>query len=176
MPTYQGLVASVTGENRAEILITPGKQSIPGAPEVSKKVCHACTDGSTVRIEAVNRAGAEVGDWVSLTRPSGTVKKNTTALLGLPLLGAIIGAGAGLVLMVGLRVSAPSLALCALLGLLSGLTVGIRLYRRLSEQNQLVVSRIIKKRTELPTLREDKQGIARKDDTACDLCSGCVVR
>ncbi len=56
MANYQGIVDKLMAGYKVEILIAPGKQSIIGAPEVSKKVCHECTDGSTLRIEAVKQA------------------------------------------------------------------------------------------------------------------------
>jgi hypothetical protein len=176
MPKYQGVVARLMAEDKAEILIMPGEQSIPGAPEVSKKVCHECTDGSTLRIEAVNRAGAEIGDWVALTRPAGLVKKNATALIGMPLLGIFTGGGVGVLMMFGMGLPGAALVLCAAIGLLLGVMAGGKQYRALSEQNEPVINRIVEKRSELAAMRQDNQGAVQKDDTACDLCSGCAVR
>jgi hypothetical protein len=174
MPTYQGLVANVTDENKAEILITPGDQSIPGAPEVSKKVCHKASEGSTLKIDAVNRAGAEVGDWVSLSRPSGILKRNVMALLGMPFLAGITGTLVGLVSMFAVGLPMASLAVCAAIGLLMGMLVGGKRYRALSEQNQPVINRIVKKRAELDALCKEAQGSEKQRDGTCDLCSGCV--
>lgn len=176
MRTYQGVVAKLTATGMAEILITPGDQSIPGAPEVSKKVCHKASDGSTLRIEAVNRAGAEVGDWVSLTRPPGIFKKNATALFGMPLLGCLVGGGAGGVMILGLGLPVAALVLCGAIGLLLGIIVGGKQYRALSEHNQPIVSQIVKKGSELAAMMKDNQGTSTNGDRACDLCSGCMVR
>ena len=176
MPNYQGVVAKLMPEDKAEIMIAPGKQSIPGAPEVSKKVCHECTDGSTLRIEAVNRAGAEVGDWVTVTRPSGIVKKNTTALLGMPLSGIIIGGAVGGIMMFGMGLPVAVLVLCVIIGLVFGMMVGGKHYRALSEQNQLVINHIVKRKSELADMRAYHEAGTKKGDGASDLCSGCVVR
>lgn len=176
MLIYQGLVARHTATDMAEILLTPGDQTIPGAPEVSKKVCHKASDGSTLRIKAVNRVGAQVGDWVLLTRPSGIFKKNATALFGIPLLGCLMGAGGGVVMIFGMGLPVAAAVVCAFIGLVLGIMAGAKQYRALSEHNQPVVSRIVKKRSELAEIMKANREAPAKDDTACDLCSGCMVR
>lgn len=175
MPTYQGLVAKLTTTNKAEILIKPADQTIPGASEISKRVCHKASEGSTLRIQVVNMAAAEVGDWVLLTRPSGILKKNATALFGMPLLGGLVGAGAGVLIISGTGLPLTVLVFCAAVGLFLGMMAGVKQYRVLSEHNQAVISHVIKKRSELAAMVQDGRKAPAKDDTACDRCTGCLV-
>jgi hypothetical protein len=158
MPEYQGLVTRILGQDRVEIAIGPGEQGILDAPEESKKVCHACTDGSTVMLEVINRAGAEVGDWVSFIRSAAATKQNAKALLGIPLLLVLLGAGAGwgLTMALGTHPAIPMGG--GVLGLLVGLFIGVKLYRRLSAHNLLIVTRIIRKRAEVAAMFQKKPG------------------
>jgi hypothetical protein len=174
MPQYEGYVSSLTADDRAEVIIRPGELGIPGAPEISKKVCHCATDGSTLRIEALNRAGAAVGDWVALSRKSGVLLKNAAALLGIPLLGGISGLGIGAVLLYGFAVPAISTFLFAALGLLAGITIGTRHFRRLSADNQPVISRVLKTRTEVAAMLEDEQASKKDGAGSCGGCSECL--
>ena len=174
MPEYQGLVTRILNQDRAEIAIAPGEQRIHDAPEVSKKVCHACTDGSTVRLEVINRAGAEEGDWVLLIRPAAAIKENVKALLGIPLLFVVLGAGAGWALAMVLEPHAAiSMAGGALGGLLIGLVIGVKGYRRLIAHNPLIISRIVKKREELAAMAQEKPDAPPGGESLCGPCAGC---
>ena len=111
-----------------------------------------------------------------LTRPAGLVKKNAMALIGLPLLGVIIGSSIGMAMMFGMGLPVAALVLCAAIGLIFGVMVGGKQYRALSEKNEPVITRIVKKRSELTAMMQDNQESGKKNDTSCDLCSGCVAR
>ena len=158
MPEYQGLVTRILDQDRAEIAIAPGEQGILDAPEESKKVCHSCTDGSTVRLEVINRAGAEVGDWVSFIRSAAAIKQNAKTLLGIPLLSVVLAAGVGWVLSMAIGPYAAIPLAAAALGLLVGLFIGVRRYRRLSLHNPLTITRIVKKRAEVAAMFKKKPG------------------
>ena len=156
MPEYQGLVTRILDQDRAEIAIAPGEQGILDAPEESKKVCHTCTDGSTVRLEVINRAGAEEGDWVSFIRSAAAIKQNARALLGIPLLSVLMGAGAGWGLTMATGPHAAISTGGAALGLLVGLFIGVKRYRRLSAHNPLTITRIVKRRAEVAAMFQKK--------------------
>jgi len=147
MPVYEGVVASLMADGRAEVVIKPGRPGIPGAPEVSRKICHCATNGSTVRIEALNRVGAQVGDRVGLSRRGAVLMKNAGALLGFPLLGGISGLVAGAILFDGVASCVTAMVVSAGLGLSVGLVIGATIYRRLSADEQPVIRRIIRTRT-----------------------------
>ena len=78
--------------------------------------------------------------------------------------------------MFGIGLPVAALILCAAIGLLLGMMVGGKKYRGLSEHNQPVISRVVKKRSELAAMKKNNQGAFTKDDRGCDLCSGCVLR
>jgi hypothetical protein len=174
MPQFEGYVSSLTADDRAEVIIMPAELGIPGAPEISKKVCHRATDGSTLRVEALNRAGAAVGDWVALSRKSGVLLKNAAVLLGIPLLGGMSGLAIGAALVHGFDVPSVSTFLVAAFGLLAGITIGTRHYRRLSADNQPVISRVLKTRTEVAAMLEDEQASEKDGAGNCGGCSGCL--
>jgi hypothetical protein len=173
MPEYQGLVTRILNQDRAEIAIAPGEQRIHDAPEVSKKVCHACTDGSTVRLEVINRAGAEVGDWVSLIRSAAAIKQNAKALLGIPFLSVVLGACGGWALTMTLGPHAAIPMAGASLGLLVGLFIGVKRYRCVSAANPLIITRIVKKRAELDAMVQAKTSASPGGESLCGPCAGC---
>ncbi len=170
MPEYEGLVSSLQANDRAEVVIRPGMPGIPGAPEVSARVCHAPTDGSAVRFEALNTARADVGDWVSITRQSGTLMKNAAVLLGIPVLGAVSGLVAGAIFSHGFAVNVSGAVVCAAMGFLLGIVISSSTYRRMSESNQPIISRVIKTRTEMASLRNSNQSCSNNEDVGCNRC------
>ena len=173
MPEYQGLVTRILNQDRAEIAIAPGEQRIHDAPEVSNRVCHSCTDGSTVRLEVINRAGAEEGDWVLLIRSAAAIKENVKSLLGIPLLSAVLGAGVGwaLTMVWGPHAAIPMVG--AALGLLVGLLIGVKRYRRVAAANPLIITRIVKKRAELDAMVQAKTDSSPGGESLCGPCAGC---
>lgn len=170
MPQHEGLVASLGPGGTADVVIRPGKPGIPGAPELTKKVCHSPTDGSTVRIEALNSAGAAVGDWICLSRSSGMVVKNAAVLLGIPALGAISGLVGGTIITGGLVVNVTGTIVSAALGLLLGIIIGTATYRRVSAGNQPVIDRVIMTRTEVASQPCGNQSHFQNQDNPCDRC------
>ncbi|NVM20927.1 MAG: SoxR reducing system RseC family protein [Desulfobacterales bacterium] len=164
MPDYEGFVASITADRKAEVIISPGVPGIPGAPEVSAKVCHCPTDGSSVTIEALNRAGAGVGDLVCISRTPGVLIKNAAALLGIPALGAILGLAAGA------RFAGRGAIAFTAVGLLLGIIVGAAIYRRLSVHNQPVISRVIRTRTQMASRFSANQSCFQDQDPTCRSC------
>jgi hypothetical protein len=148
MPVYEGIVASLMADGKAEVVIRPGRPGIPGAPEVSKKVCHCATNGSTVRIEALNRVDAQVGDRVGLSRKGTVLMKNAGALLGFPVLGGILGLAAGAIFTDGFEVHITGALFFAAVGLILGMVIGGVIYRRISVHDYPVISRVISTRTD----------------------------
>jgi hypothetical protein len=81
MPRYEGHIACLKEDGRAEVIIEPGNTGVPGAsPKINRRVCHCVTDGSNLKIEAFNRAGAGVGDQVSVGLETSGLVKNAVAL------------------------------------------------------------------------------------------------
>lgn len=149
MSQYEGFVASLKQNGKADVIIQPGKPSIPGAPEVSKRVCHCATDGSTVIVEALNRAGAGVGDLVSVGRTPGALTKSAATLLGLPAMGLMLGITVAVLLNQRLAVNEAGAVFVAVAGLVLGSIIAWVSYRRMAVDNQFapVITRIIKRST-----------------------------
>jgi len=92
MPRHEDFVATLKEDGKAEVIIQPGSMGVPGAsPQINRRVCHCATDGSTITIEALNRVGAGVGDWVSVSRNATEMIRNAALLLGIPIIGLIAG-------------------------------------------------------------------------------------
>jgi hypothetical protein len=149
MPKHTGFVASLKGNDRADVIIRPGIPGIPNAPEMSERVCHAPTDGSTVVVEAWNRAGAQVGDWVSVSQSPATLKKNAATLLGIPGAGLLLGiiAGVAVYQRFGVHPTVSVIVGAAVL-LLTNIIAAVS-YKRRSADNPPVITRIIKKRKDM---------------------------
>jgi microcompartment protein CcmK/EutM len=149
MSLYEGFVAGLRADGKAEVVIRPGKPGIPGAPELTEKVCHCATNGSTVRIEALNWVGAGVGDWVLLSRRAGVLMKNAVVLLGIPVIGMLSGVVVGAIFSDGFAFRVTATVVSAAVGLLLGLVIGVATYRRMSADDQPVIRRIIRTRTDM---------------------------
>ena len=147
MCLYEGFVARLKADGKAEIVISPGKPGIPGAPELTEKVCHCATNGSTVRIEALNWVGAGVGDWVLLSRRAGVLMKNAVVLLGIPVIGMLSGVVVGAIFSDGFAFRVTATVVSAAVGLLLGLVIGVATSRRMSADDQPVIRRFIRTRT-----------------------------
>jgi hypothetical protein len=131
MPRHEGFVATLKGDDRAEVIIQPGSMGVPGAsPHVNRHVCHCATDGSTITIEALNRVGAGVGDWVSVSRNATEMIRNAALLLGIPIIGLIAGIILAAFLTDGFsfRIAGGIIAMAACL--LSGIAIGVLTFRR----------------------------------------------
>lgn len=147
MSQYEGFVVSLKQNGKADVIIQPGKPSIPGAPEVSKRVCHCATDGSTVIVEALNRVGSGVGDLVSVSRTPGALMKSAATLLGLPAMGLILGIAVAVFLNQRLGVNEAGAVFVAVAGLVLGGIIAWVSYRRMAVNDQFtpVITRIIKR-------------------------------
>jgi len=167
MPVYEGLVESIH-ESGAKVVIRPDNQCIPGAPGVSKRVCHCASDGSTLRIEALNRVDAGEGDWVSVSaKPSALMKKAAT-LLGIPMLGLLLGIVVALVITQGFTLQSTAGGIVVAGGLLMGVIMGVMTFRRVSDGYQPVIDRIIEPRMTAPSLFE-------KDKSPSDCFEGGLL-
>ena len=149
MSLYEGFVAGLRADGKAEVVVRPGKPGIPGAPELTEKVCHCATNGSTVRIEALNWVGAGVGDWVLLSQRAGVLMKNAVVLLGIPVIGMLSGVVVGAIFSDGFAFRVTATVVSAAVGLLLGLVIGVATYRRMSADDQPVIRRIIRTRTDM---------------------------
>jgi hypothetical protein len=150
---------------------------IPGAPEVSRRVCHTSTDGSTVTVDALNTVGAETGDWVSIKQADGIAKKNLAVLLGIPISGGLSGILVGALfgpVMAGLNPVAWG-ALLGTAGLLAGIILGKRLYTRSANLNPLTIQAVLQSADDVTTQFGDVHSRMEKAAAGCSDCTRCVA-
>lgn len=146
MAVSEGFVSTLKSDGTAEVVIQPIQAGVPGASaRINRRVCHCVAEGSTVIIEAVNSAGAEIGDYVSVRRDTYGLVKNAAALLGIPLMGLILGIVVGDLLTDGFAVHiALGMAVIAIC-VMSGIAIGVLVFRRISPGTTPVVETIIEK-------------------------------
>lgn len=165
MAQYEGLVTGLLPNGRATIVIRPDNPGIIDAPEISERVCHCATDSATIRLEAFNRAGAMVGDWVQVSRESAFFIKNAGALIGFPLAAAAAGA------VLGKAMGGAATVYLALSASVLGLVLGVLFYRRRSAQNLPMIDRVLQSRDEIA----GRLAAAGKDLSGCqEGCGRCM--
>ena len=167
---YEGIVTALKENGKADVVIQPRGSGVYGASkEVNARVCHCATAASSLTIEAINSAGAGVGDMVSVMKDTSTLLRNYAILLGIPLAGLIVG--------IVLNSLLPFYGLAAgiLLTLLS-LALAIQWYRRSSVGSDPVIDRVLRVREK--TGPELRGGIfpMKNEGTSCDACSGPLPR
>jgi YHS domain-containing protein/positive regulator of sigma E activity len=94
MKQAQGIVTEIAEQGKAKVAILTD-DTLPGCSSRSEP-CHGCSDGtSSLVIKVANRAGAGVGDSVSVLFKAGAVLKSILILLGIPMTGILVGAVLG---------------------------------------------------------------------------------
>lgn len=175
MPEHEGFIASLTEDGKAEVIISPMRQGIPGAsPELNKKVCHCATDSSTVVTQAWNRAGASVGDLVVVVQKSAVLFKNAAILCGTPLAGAVAGLVIGVILAGGFSGDVTSILIFVVVGLVAGAVVGTQFYRRFSESSLPVIARVLVRRRDFVGQLTALQSNSRNGQGGCGDCTQCL--
>ncbi len=173
MPKYEGLIASVKGNGKAEVVIEPVSSGIPGAsPRVNRHVCHCATDGSTLMIEALNRAGAAVGDRVTVSRDTSGILKNAAALLGIPLTGLTAGIALAAVLTHGFAIHMIGGIIAVAVSFLLGIGIGVSVFKRVSAGGLPVIEQIVKTRREAASMFDENRCARENGGRSCDGCSG----
>lgn len=175
MAKYEGLITDVKSTGRVEVTIRPERMGIPGAPEVSRRVCHSATDGSIVKVDALNRADATMGDWVRVTQRDGARKRNLAVIAGIPLTGGIVGLLIAAFLSGVTGLSHPLFWVGAAgIGVVFGGVISRRAYVRLAVLNELVVGEVIKTAPDLSAEFGDVRGRMEDTAAACGDCTLCL--
>jgi hypothetical protein len=173
MPLYEGYISCIKEDGRAEVLIEPGETGVPGAsPQVSRRVCHCATDSSTVKVDALNVPGAGVGDQVLVSLATSGLVKNAAVLLGIPWICLMLGIAIAAILFYIFMSPMIVGILVAACFFLSGIAIGVRMYRRLSDKNPPVIDCIIKTHFDAASICEDKTFPMQCDNRGCDGCGG----
>jgi hypothetical protein len=171
MPQYEGIVKEIEKESVARVEMYPEQSGIPGAPGIN--VCHCASDGSRVSFKAENRVGASVGDYVLIDRDISAILKNTTILIGIPLLGLFFGLLGGLVYMKLLNTGHVSMLTGIFFGLIAGITLGVFIYRRKADSASFIITSIIKEGGAV-----EFEGNRTNPCSGIDLksCENCIVK
>ncbi|MGD2125742.1 MAG: SoxR reducing system RseC family protein [Desulfobacteraceae bacterium] len=141
MRQAQGLVASINIDGKAQVMIKT-EDSLPGCTSRTE-ACH-CSGGSTeLTIKVLNKAGAGVGDYVSVSFVPGAVMKSVLILLGIPLLALIAGVMAGTALTQSLVLSSTGAVIVGSACFAFGVLITVLVYRRVSPDIQPFIDRVI---------------------------------
>jgi YHS domain-containing protein/positive regulator of sigma E activity len=91
MKQAQGIVTEIAEHGKAQVSILTD-DTLPGCSSRTEH-CHHCSEGSSsLVIKVTNRAGAGMGDHVSVLFKPGAVVKSVLILLGIPMIGILVGA------------------------------------------------------------------------------------
>ncbi len=91
MKEAQGIVTAIAEQGKARVAILTD-DTLPGCSSRTEH-CHHCSEGtSSLVVKVLNRAGARVGDNVSVLFKPGAVLKSVMILLGIPMAGILAGA------------------------------------------------------------------------------------
>ncbi len=166
MANWKGTVVNEKEDGMVDVIIGPSQQSIPNVPEtINERVCHCSSDSSNVIITAINRLGAEPGDFVNVTRSSSIILKNILFFLGIPLAGILIGLFIYFILKNGVF-NPVSGFLSMLAGLLCGVSIGYILYRKISAEEPFILNEIIAKAPD-----RTQTHVCKPNSPVCDSCT-----
>jgi hypothetical protein len=173
MPRYEGHIACLKEDGKAEVIIEQDNTGVPGvSPQINRRVCHCATDSSIIKIEALNRAGAGVGDRVFVSLETSGLIMNAIVLLGIPEVCIMIGIALAYILIHGFAFPMIDGIVVAAGFLLLGIALGVSMFRRVSVENPPVIDRIIKTRFEAASMYEEDAFPMQSDNRGCDGCPG----
>ena len=149
MPEYEGFIASLKEDGKAEVIVQPESSGIVGAPGVSKKVCCCASSGSQVTVQVLNPVHAAVGDRVSVRVDASFLLWNAGALIGLPVLALALGWAVSFFIPESDLLGVSVKFLCLFCSLLLGIAAGVLLYRHWSRRHLPSIIRIVQTREEM---------------------------
>jgi len=149
MPEYEGYIASLKEDGKAEVIVQPETSGIVGAPGVSKKVCHCVSSSSQVSMEALNPVRAAVGDRVAVRVDASLLLRNAGAVIGVPVLALALGWAVSFFTPETELLGVPVRFVCLFCSLPLGIAAGVLLYRRWARMNLPSISRIVRTRQEM---------------------------
>ena len=130
MAQEQGLVANIGEDGWAQV-VTDRRDACDDCG--ASHCCASFVSSSKMVIKALNRAGAGVGDLVTITLGSGTVIQSAAIFYMIPILGLIFGAAVGTTSNLGLPLSETAAAiLLSFVGLALGFLITAVIIRWLS--------------------------------------------
>jgi hypothetical protein len=149
MLEYEGFVAILKEDGKAEVIVQPEASGIIGAPEVSKRVCHCVSSSSQVPVEALNPVQAAVGDRVAVRVDSSLLLRNAGALIGMPVFALALGWAVSFFIPESDLLGMPVKVFCLFCSLPLGIAAGVLLYRRWCRRILPTIIRIVQTREEM---------------------------
>lgn len=142
MKQAQGIVTALGEDGKARVAILTD-DTLPGCSSRTEH-CHHCSEGtSSLVIKVHNRAGAGVGDNVSVLFKSGAVLKSVMILLGIPMIGILAGAVLGTSLYENSRFSQEGAFLAGAACFGFAVLLAFIIYRQFSEDIQPYIDQVI---------------------------------
>jgi YHS domain-containing protein/positive regulator of sigma E activity len=142
MKQAQGIVTAIAGQGKAQVAILTD-ETLPGCSSRTEHCHHCSEETSSLMIKVYNRAGAGVGDNVSVLFKSGAVLKSVMILLGIPMIGILVGAIVGNSLYETARLSQGGAFLAGAGCFGFALILALMIYRQFSEDIQPYIDRVI---------------------------------
>ena len=149
MKQAEGIVTAFTKDGKVQVAIRTD-DTLPGCSSRTEH-CHCSEGPSSLVIQVPNRAGAGVGDNVSVLFKSGAVLKSVLILLGIPMMGILAGGILGNFLYETSRLSQGGAFVAGTVCLGVAVLIAFTIYRHFSEDIQPYIDRVI-------ALKPDPQG------------------
>lgn len=141
MKASKGYVVSVSAEGKAQVMVETD-DSAKGCSSRTEH-CHCSGKGGGLVIKVENRAGAKVGDYVSVLFKPGAVLKSVLILLGVPSLGILAGAITATVLSGKSLVSSNQAAVVGAACFAVAVLAAVLIYRGVASELQPFVDRVV---------------------------------
>ncbi len=142
MKQAQGIVTAIPKDGKAQVAILTD-DTLPGCSSKTEH-CHHCSEGtSSLVIKVSNRAGAGIGDNVSVLFKSGAVLKSVLILLGIPMIGILVGAVLGNSLYADSRLTQGGAFLAGAVCFGFAVLLAFIIYRQFSEDIQPYIDQVI---------------------------------
>ena len=140
MRESQGYITRIGPDGKAQVTIT--MDSGKGCSAQTEH-CHCAEASPKLNVKVLNKAGAAVGDYVSIVFKSGAILKSLLILVGLPVLGILAGAVTGTELNERALVSPNQAFLAGAACFAVAVVVAVLIYRSVAQELQPFVDRII---------------------------------
>lgn len=149
MSESEGIVVDAAENGKVKVLLEASDPCIHCAEDL--EVCNCSGGSSKVIIKALNSVGASVGDLVSISHRPGALIKSIAIFLVIPLVSLITGLLISAIIGQRSFFGLNSTVLLASAGLLVGILISVFTYRRVSDDIQPYISRVIRTGLQIPS-------------------------
>jgi len=141
MKQAEGIVTTFTKDGKVQVAIRTD-DTLPGCSSRTEH-CHCSEGPSSLVIKVSNRAGAGVGDNVSVLFKSGAVLKSVFILLGIPIIGILVGGILGNYLYQESALSQRGAFVAGVVCFALAVLIAVTVYRHLAEGLQPYIDYVI---------------------------------